>query len=181
MLCRQFVPATSVFFSESSESKRNKSSPTASSDRLPFAMKIIKTLQTGQEAGGDIRGKRSAGLLLAEGEQTGKYWQGIIYNLRIDDHPNPLQEMERLYNIATAYQYMNKGDNAYYEENNSRAAVEFYEKAYELYPQNPEMKFWYAKLLWDMGEKEKAKASIQELKKVGSNWEEYWSRVLNTS
>lgn len=78
------------------------------STTLPFEMKIIKTLQKGQEAGGDIRGKRSTGLLSAEGKLSGEYWQGIMYNLRIDDHPNPLQELERLYTIASAYQYMTK-------------------------------------------------------------------------
>jgi len=147
---------------------------------LPFVLKIIKTLQKGQEAGGDLRGKRSAGLLIAESKKSGQYWQGIQYNLRIDDHPEPLQEIERLYTIATAYQDMNRGDNAYYEEKNKEAAIKYYQKAHKLCPEDPIVKFWYAKLLWDMQEKEKAQLLLEELKQTASQWEVYWDRVLAT-
>lgn len=148
------------------------------SSLLPFEQKVIKTLQEGQKAGGDIRGKRSAGMLVAEGKQTGEFWQGISYNLRTDDNPEPLAELERLYTIATAYQYMNKGDTAYYEDKNNEEAVKSYQKAAELFSENPETKFWYAKLLWDMGDKEKAKEIMSEVEKAGANWTEYWKRIV---
>ena len=149
------------------------------SSNLPFELKVLKTLQKGQEAGGDIRGKRSAGMLVAEAKDTGTFWKGISYNLRTDDNPNPLQELERLYNIATAYQYMNLGDTEYYENKNNEEALKYYQKASELFPENPEPKFWHAKLLWDMGEKEKALELMKFVEKSGENWREYWNRIVN--
>jgi uncharacterized Ntn-hydrolase superfamily protein len=64
---------------------------------LPFAERVNKTLQQAQSLGGDVRGKRSAGLLVAKAEGTGAFWNDIIYNLRIDDAAEPFQELERLH------------------------------------------------------------------------------------
>jgi uncharacterized Ntn-hydrolase superfamily protein len=61
---------------------------------LPFAERLIAALEAGQRAGGDKRGKQSAALIIYSGE---------IYpylDLRVDDHPEPLVELRRLYEEA---------------------------------------------------------------------------------
>jgi uncharacterized Ntn-hydrolase superfamily protein len=64
------------------------------SSALPFADRLLAALDAGQAEGGDKRGKQSAAI---------KIWRTEPYpvlDLRVDDHPEPLQEIRRLYGVA---------------------------------------------------------------------------------
>lgn len=58
--------------------------------KLPFARRLIAAMFAGEAAGGDKRGKQSAALLI-HGEEE---WSAL--DLRVDDHADPLRELERL-------------------------------------------------------------------------------------
>jgi uncharacterized Ntn-hydrolase superfamily protein len=60
------------------------------SARLPFAQRLIAAMRAGELAGGDKRGKQSAALLIYGQEE----WSDL--DLRVDDHADPLTELERL-------------------------------------------------------------------------------------
>jgi uncharacterized Ntn-hydrolase superfamily protein len=73
--------------------------------RLPFAERIITAMQAGQRAGGDGRGQQSAGILIFGTEAYPDL------SLRVDDHPAPLEELRRIYDLwlvefAAARKYM---------------------------------------------------------------------------
>ena len=57
---------------------------------LPFARRLIAAMRAGEAAGGDKRGKQSAALLIHDGEDY------PLYDLRVDDHADPLAELARL-------------------------------------------------------------------------------------
>jgi uncharacterized Ntn-hydrolase superfamily protein len=57
---------------------------------LPFAQRLIAALKAGEAAGGDKRGKQSAALAVYSTEEYPDL------SLRVDDHPDPLAELERL-------------------------------------------------------------------------------------
>jgi uncharacterized Ntn-hydrolase superfamily protein len=61
---------------------------------LPFARRLIAAMQAGEAAGGDKRGKQSAALLVHDGEDY------PLYDLRVDDHADPLGELARLHEVA---------------------------------------------------------------------------------
>jgi uncharacterized Ntn-hydrolase superfamily protein len=61
---------------------------------LPFAQRLIAALKAGEAAGGDKRGKQSAALLI-HGEEE---WSDL--DLRVDDHADPLAELERLEQVS---------------------------------------------------------------------------------
>ncbi|MCL4424089.1 MAG: DUF1028 domain-containing protein [Firmicutes bacterium] len=64
-----------------------------------LAMKLVAALHAGQAAGGDSRGQQSAGLLVVrEGAGFGGLSDQYI-NLRVDDHPQPIAELERLLDL----------------------------------------------------------------------------------
>ena len=63
----------------------------ASNATLPFAQRLIEALQAGENAGGDKRGKQGAALLIYATEDY------AALDLRVDDHPEPLAELHRLY------------------------------------------------------------------------------------
>jgi len=142
--------------------------------KFPFTQRVIKALQAGQEAGGDQRGKQSAALCVAESVLSGNYWRGLVHDLRVDDNPDPLKELERLYHVALAFQEMGHGDTAYYENKEINSAMAHYEQAMKLAPDNPQPAFWYAKLLLDMGRKTEAE---QILNNLNPRWLEYLRRV----
>ena len=62
----------------------------AANANMPFARRLIAAMQAGEAAGGDKRGKQSAALLIF-GEED---WSEL--DLRVDDHADPLAELERL-------------------------------------------------------------------------------------
>ncbi|MGY2844619.1 putative Ntn-hydrolase superfamily protein [Bradyrhizobium sp. USDA 4509] len=62
----------------------------AENEKLPFAERLIKAMFAGEAAGGDKRGKQSAALLIHGAEE----WP--LLDLRVDDHADPLRELERL-------------------------------------------------------------------------------------
>jgi uncharacterized Ntn-hydrolase superfamily protein len=58
---------------------------------LPFAERLIAALAAGDAAGGDKRGKQAAALLVYTTEDY------CALDVRVDDHPEPVQELRRLY------------------------------------------------------------------------------------
>ncbi|HEV7880936.1 DUF1028 domain-containing protein [Bradyrhizobium sp.] len=63
-------------------------------DKLPFARRLIAAMRAGEAAGGDKRGKQSAALLIHGDEE----WSDL--DLRVDDHADPLNELERLERVS---------------------------------------------------------------------------------
>jgi uncharacterized Ntn-hydrolase superfamily protein len=61
---------------------------------LPFAQRLIAAMRAGEAAGGDRRGRQSAALLIHEDEE----WPAL--DLRVDDHEDPLAELERLERVS---------------------------------------------------------------------------------
>jgi uncharacterized Ntn-hydrolase superfamily protein len=63
-------------------------------ETLPFAQRLIAAMRAGEAAGGDKRGKQSAALLIYADEE----WSAL--DLRVDDHSDPLRELERLEQVS---------------------------------------------------------------------------------
>jgi uncharacterized Ntn-hydrolase superfamily protein len=66
----------------------------AANENLPFPQRLIAALRAGEAAGGDKRGKQSAALLIHDREE----WSAL--DLRVDDHTDPLAELERLERVS---------------------------------------------------------------------------------
>jgi uncharacterized Ntn-hydrolase superfamily protein len=64
-----------------------------------LGQRLIDALQAGQKAGGDRRGMQSAALLIV---REGWGYAGLddkFRDLRVDDHPEPIAELQRLYEL----------------------------------------------------------------------------------
>jgi uncharacterized Ntn-hydrolase superfamily protein len=61
---------------------------------LPFPRRLIAAMRAGEAAGGDKRGRQSAALVICGDEE----WPDL--DLRVDDHPDPLAELERLESVS---------------------------------------------------------------------------------
>lgn len=71
----------------------------AEADGAPFGERLLSALKAGQDAGGDVRGRQGAGLLIvrAEGGYGGR--DDRYADLRVEDHVEPILELERVYDI----------------------------------------------------------------------------------
>ena len=68
----------------------------------PLAERLLDCLDAAQAAGGDRRGQQSAALLIVE--RNGGY-AGLsdeVVDLRVDEHPRPLDELRRIYGMHQA-------------------------------------------------------------------------------
>ncbi len=112
--------------------------------------RMLAALDAGQAAGGDIRGKQSAAILIVKARSTGRPWADRVMELRVEDSEEPLRELHRLVNLHRAYEHMNNGDLAV-EHNDVDGALREYAAAEALFPDNLEMKFWHAVSLANVG------------------------------
>jgi uncharacterized Ntn-hydrolase superfamily protein len=69
----------------------------------PLAERLLAALDAAEEAGGDFRGRESATLVVVPGDREEEPWQRV-FDLRVDNHPEPLHELRRLHGIAAVYQ-----------------------------------------------------------------------------
>ncbi len=65
----------------------------ASADE-PLSERLLRALESGQVAGGDKRGRQSAALYVVKSEPY------PYLDLRVDEHPDPVAELRRVYEVA---------------------------------------------------------------------------------
>lgn len=145
--------------------------------QLPLAEQVLEALKAAQKVGGDIRGKQSAAIIVVRGTATGKPWDdNHLVDLRVDDHAAPLSELERLLKLHRAYEHMNNGDLAV-EVNNMELAMQEYEAAMKMFPDNLEMQYWTAITLANSGNVPKAAQMLQRVYTKDANWREMTKRL----
>lgn len=145
-------------------------------EALPLAERMVEVLKAAQKAGGDIRGKQSAALLVVSPVNTGKPWDDRLIDLRVDDSADPITELVRLLKVSRAYEHMNKGD-LYVEKNDMVKAMDEYNQAMKMFPGNLEMQYWTAITLANGKEIPKASAMLQKIYKQDANWRELTKRL----
>lgn len=141
-----------------------------------LADRMMAALDAAQAAGGDIRGKQSAVLILVKAKSSGKPWQDRVFDLRVDDSPEPLKEMRRLITLQRAYNHMNAGDLAL-EHNDHEGALRAYSAASRLVPDNAEMIYWHAVALVNMGRVDGALPMFRKVFAMDGNWATLTARL----
>ncbi len=141
-----------------------------------LAERLVVALEAAQKAGGDIRGKQSAALLVVSGKSTGKVWKDRKVDLRVEDSTEPIKEIKRLLKVHQAYEHMNNGDLAV-EKNDMKLAMEEYSAAEKMFPDNLEMKYWKAVTLANNGELEKSLPIFKEVFSKDKNWKTLTKRI----
>ena len=144
--------------------------------QLPLAERVLEVLKAAQQSGGDIRGKQSAALIVVGPEKVEQSWNDKKIDLRVDDHAEPIKELERLLKTARAYEYMNRGDLAM-EAGDVEAALKEYGAAEKLFSDNLEMRFWKAVALANAGRLEGAKPIFDRIFYEDENWREMLQRL----
>jgi uncharacterized Ntn-hydrolase superfamily protein len=149
-----------------------------------LAQRMLAALDAAQAAGGDIRGKQSAALVVVNAKSTGRSWQDRAFDVRVDDHPAPLDELRRLVALQRAYNHMNAGDLAV-EHKDHEAALREYSAAERIastttgVPQSrlAEMIYWHAVALVNMNRLEEALPVFARAFALEPSWRELTPRL----
>jgi uncharacterized Ntn-hydrolase superfamily protein len=134
-----------------------------------LAERMLAALDAAQAAGGDIRGRQSAAIIVVTGKPTGMAWKDRIFDLRVDDSPQPLVELRRLLKLQRAYNHMNAGDLAV-EKKDNEGALREYGAAEKLVPDSAEMIYWHAVALVNMGRVEESLPLFRRVFAMDRNW-----------
>jgi uncharacterized Ntn-hydrolase superfamily protein len=117
----------------------------------PLAERLLDALDAGEAAGGDVRGRQSAAIVVVP--PAGEPWERVV-ELRVEDHPEPLVELRRLVALKAAYVRAAEGDDLQGRGDHTGAAVKYIE-AWEMAPECEELGFWASLSLIQVGEVER--------------------------
>ena len=121
-----------------------------------LAERLLQALEAGQKAGGDVRGMQSAAIVVVRAQSSGKPWADRLFDLRIEDSPQPIRELRRLVRLRRAYNEEDAGDNAISAKQPAEA-MRHYEAAMKLAPDVVELQFWAAVSMFANGREAEAK------------------------
>ena len=138
--------------------------------------RLMAALEAGERAGGDIRGRQSAAMLIVRGTSSSQSWQDRVVDLRVDDSSDPLAELRRLVDVARAYRHMEQAELREVEGDLEGSLTE-YEAARSLLRGNDEAAFWTAILLADAGRVDEARARLEEISAREPGWTELVRRL----
>jgi uncharacterized Ntn-hydrolase superfamily protein len=139
----------------------------------PLAERMLVALEAGEEAGGDVRGRQSAALLVVPGR--GSPWEKVV-DLRVEDAPEPLAELRRLLELGRAYARADEADELAGAGEHERAAG-LYARAAEAAPGNLELEFWAGLGIAASGDLDAGAARVEATIAADPRWRELLARL----
>jgi uncharacterized Ntn-hydrolase superfamily protein len=143
----------------------------ATADEL--SLRLLAALDAADREGGDIRGRQSAALLVVP--PAGEAWETSV-SLRVEDHPEPLQELRRLLVLHSAYVLAGEADALVVESRHDEAAA-LYRRASDLAPDNHELRFWAGLGAAQAGDIDTALADVRAAIARQPGWLELLPRI----
>jgi len=146
-----------------------------------LAERLMVALEAAEAEGGDIRGKQSAALLVVTGTPTGKPWADKLFDLRVDDHPEPLPELRRILSIARSYRLSDEAETALVTgSQNEETIADEYRRAFEMMPDssNPEIAYWQAVALTNSGKLDEALPIFAKVFAADPHWRDLTPRLV---
>ena len=144
-----------------------------------LAERLLTSLDAAETAGGDVRGRQSAAMLVVAGASSGQPWRDRRFDLRVDDSADPLGELRRLVTINRGYHRMDIAEEREVAGDVAGALAE-YEAARVFLSGNDEATFWSAVLMADAGRVDEARALFDEITAREPGWAELVRRLPDT-
>jgi uncharacterized Ntn-hydrolase superfamily protein len=138
-----------------------------------LTMRLLAALDGAQAAGGDLRGKQSAAILVVPASGTDA---DRVVDLRVEDHPDPLGELRRLVGVHAAYVFADRGD-ARLAHGDLTGAASDYLEAHRLAPDNDELQFWAGIGLITAGDPDRGRDFLARVIAANPDWRELLERL----
>jgi uncharacterized Ntn-hydrolase superfamily protein len=111
--------------------------------------RLLAALDAAEEAGGDVRGRQSAAMIVVRARD--EQWYRSL-DLRVEDSAFPLVELRRLLRLRQAYDLAERADELTAEGRREEAAL-LYRRSMEVAPENAELRFWGGLALVQLNER----------------------------
>ena len=131
-----------------------------------LAERLLAALEGAEGAGGDVRGRQSAAMLVVP--LRGEAWEFRI-DLRVEDHRDPLGELRRLLALHRAYELAGRADTLM-GEGRAQEAGPLYRRAAGLAPDSDELLFWAGLAIAQAGDVETGAETVRRASEVNPNW-----------
>jgi uncharacterized Ntn-hydrolase superfamily protein len=141
-----------------------------------LADRLVAALQAAEAEGGDLRGRQSAALRVVASRANGQAATESVFDLRVEDDPDPVSELARLVGVRRAYRRVDAGDELA-ASGNFEAAFAEYTAAHESQPQNAELAFWRGVALASRGREEEARRLLHAAYRDHEGWRELLRRL----
>jgi uncharacterized Ntn-hydrolase superfamily protein len=145
-----------------------------------LAERMMTALIAAQAEEGDIRGMQSAALRVVKGTIEGRdaiFRRRGLYDLRVDEHDQPVEELARLVRLRRA-QIINMRGHQLLEDGKIKEGMEIWAEARTLAPELEEMSFWQAVALADKPEDVASAAKILRPMLQGEKRSEQWIDLI---
>jgi uncharacterized Ntn-hydrolase superfamily protein len=138
-----------------------------------LAQRLLAALLGAEAAGGDVRGRQSAALLVVPRE--GEPWRWTV-DLRVEDHPDPIAELDRLLALQRAYGLAGEADTLM-GEGRAEEAGALYRRAAELAPGSDELLFWSGLAIAHTGDLEAGAKVVEAANGIHPGWQVLLERL----
>jgi uncharacterized Ntn-hydrolase superfamily protein len=142
-----------------------------------LAHRLLAALDAAEAQGGDVRGRQAAGILVVRARPSGRPWDDVLVDLRVDDHPEPLGELRRLLELQAAYDRLDEAE-ALEVAGDLEGAFARRSAALERFPDNAEIAFWAAVSLAHHGRPEQARRTMNVAFAAHPGWETLLRRLV---
>ena len=139
----------------------------------PLSRRLLAALDAGEAAGGDVRGRQSAALVVVPA--AGEPWRRTV-ELRIEDSRDPLGELRRLLDLADAYALASEADDLVAEGRHDEAA-ERGRRALQLAPASVELIFWGGLGMAQAGDLDGGLELVRSAIEMHSGWRSLLARL----
>jgi uncharacterized Ntn-hydrolase superfamily protein len=143
-----------------------------------LAERLLAALEAAERVGGDLRGRQSAAIVIVKARGSSCPWVGAdrVFDLRVEDHPQPVKELRRLVRLQRAYAHANRGDELMTEQKVDEALRE-YQEASRSAPEILELPFWHAVTLASVGREKEAAPIFRSVFAKEPQWAELLTRL----
>ena len=142
-----------------------------------LADRMLSALRAGEENGGDIRGPRAAALVVVAAKETDSWPASRPLNIRVDDHPDPLSEIERhlelqrnMSAIELAFERGLGGD--------ASGAIDDYARLATKTSDDPDVTMRYGIMLAMSGDIDGAREQLLKMSRVHEGWAKLPARLI---
>jgi uncharacterized Ntn-hydrolase superfamily protein len=132
----------------------------------PLSDRLMAALRGAEAEGGDVRGRQSAAMAISAAE--GEPWRKTV-DLRVDDHPAPLDELQRLLTLQRAYELAGAADELM-AAGRAQEAGDLYRRAAGLAPESDELLFWAGLAFAHAGALDEGVAAVRRAAERQPNW-----------
>ncbi len=144
-----------------------------------LAERMLRALEAAEVEGGDIRGRQSAAIVIVRETPTGRPWVDRLFDLRVEDHPQPISELRRLARLQRAYNRL--GDVAAAATEDPERVLAVAKEVASLVPDgatNGEIPFWIGIDLLETGHESEALGYLSRAYGQDPRWAEVVVRLV---